>query len=95
MVCELYLKKVVIALAGEAQVAGLMVTSSIPGQGTCLGCAFGPRSGAYETQPIDVFPSHLCFSPSLSPSLPLSLKINEQNLFQKLLHIFKKLYKLH
>ena len=34
-----------------------------------------PGRGAYERQPIDVSLSHWCFSPSLSPSLPLSLKI--------------------
>ena len=31
------------------------VTSSIPSQGTCLGCGPGPQLGAYEGQPhIDV-----------------------------------------
>ena len=43
-------------------------------RGTCLGCGPGPQSGAHKRQPhIDVF------SPSLSPSLPLSLslKINK------------------
>ena len=33
--------------------------------------------GTFEWQPIDVSVSHHCFSPSLSPSHPLSLKINK------------------
>ena len=36
-----------------------------------------PSQGACERQPIIVCLSHRCFSPSLSPSLPLSLKINK------------------
>ena len=40
----------------------------IPSQGTSLGCGLGPQWGAHERQPhVDV---------SLSPFLPLSLKIN-------------------
>ena len=39
------------------------VTGSIPSQGTCLACGPGPQLG-------------VCFSPSLSPSLSLPLKIN-------------------
>ena len=42
-----------------------------------------PGGGAQERQPIDVSFSHWCFSPSLSPSLPLSLKINKWNLGRK------------
>ena len=42
------------------------VTTSIPGQGTCLGCRFAPL-GTYERQLIDV-------SLLLSPFLPLPLK---------------------
>ena len=38
------------------------VAFSVPGQGSC------------KRQAIDVSLSHQCFSPSLSPSLPLSLK---------------------
>ena len=34
-----------------------------------------PSQGTWERQRIDVSLSHLCFSPSLSFSLPLSLKI--------------------
>ena len=42
------------------------VASSIPSQGTCLGCGPGPQQGALERQThIDV---------SLSPSLPLLSK---------------------
>ena len=49
---------------------------SFPSQGTCLGCVQGPQWRACERQPhIDVF------SPSLSPSFPLSLKISKWNLF--------------
>ena len=50
------------------------MVGSIPGQGTCLGCRFGPSQGECKRQLIDVSLSHQCFSPSLSPSLPLSLK---------------------
>ena len=47
------------------------VAGSIPSQGTCLGCAPDPHLGLPEWQPpIDV-------SLTLSPSLPLSLKINK------------------
>ena len=46
---------------------------SIPSQGTCLGC--GPGREAR---------THWCFSPSLSFSLPLSLKINKWNLLKNL-----------
>ena len=35
-----------------------------------------PSWGAYERPLIDVCLSHLCFSPSLPPSLPSSLKTN-------------------
>ena len=61
----------IIALAGVAQLIGrhpanLKVTSSTPGQGTCLGCGFihvGERARGNR-----------CFSPFLNPSLPLSLE---------------------
>ena len=45
------------------------VTGSISGQGTCLCCRLGPWLGACKRQPVDVS--------LLSPSLPLSLKINK------------------
>ena len=49
--------------------------------------------GAYERQltqrqPMDVSLSRPCFSPSLAPSLPLSLKINTENLFLLFLSFF-------
>ena len=43
-------------------------------QFTCLDCGPGSQLGACKRQLIDVFLAHRCFSPSLSPSLPLSLK---------------------
>ena len=47
------------------------VTSSVPSQGTYLGCRPGPQLGTRERQPyIDVLLP-------LSPSLLLSLKINK------------------
>ena len=42
----------------------------IPGQGTCPGCRFSPPSGCIQEA------TNQCFSPFLSPSLLLSLKIN-------------------
>ena len=62
-----------LALAGMAQwierwPANQRVTGSIPSQGTCVGCRPGPQC---EGQP------HIDVSLSLSPSLPLSLKINK------------------
>ena len=59
-----------LALGGVAQwiecwLASQTFTSSIPGQGTCLGCRSGPESGACERQPIDIsHTSHRYFSPS-------------------------------
>ena len=56
----------------ECQPANQRVTSSIPSQGTCIGVwAKSPVGCAWEAT------THWCFSPSLSPSLPLSLKINK------------------
>ena len=49
------------------------VASSIPGQGACLLCGFGPQLG-HMREATDVSLSHACFSPSLSPSSALSLK---------------------
>ena len=57
------------ALIGVAQLVGCGPAKgkgSVPGWGTC------------ETQLIDVSLSHRCFSPSLSPSLPLFLKIKNK-----------------
>ena len=62
-------------LAGVAQwtecwTAKQRVAGSIPSQGTCLGYRPGPQQGG-----VLEATKHCCFSPSLSPSLPLSLKI--------------------
>ena len=43
----------------------------VPSWGTRLGCGPGPQCGAREAT------THRCFSPSLSPSPSLSLKINK------------------
>ena len=61
------------ALTGVAQLVGhhckkQKVNRLIPCQGTHLGYRFGPGQGVRGDP---------CFSPSLSPSLPLSLKINK------------------
>ena len=53
----------------KQKVAGL-----IPSQGTCLGCGPLPNGGVCERQPINISFTHQCVSPSLPPSLPLSLK---------------------
>ena len=55
----------------ECQPANQRAAGSIPSQGTCLGCGPGPQLGVHERQP------HIDVSLSLSPSLPLSLKINK------------------
>ena len=70
------------ALAGVAQwmehlPVNERVANSIPSQGTCLGCGPGPWLGACERDLVSVSLTHLCFSPSLSLSLPISLKINK------------------
>ena len=52
------------------------VTSGISHQGTCLGSRFGPQSGRVQ-EAVDVSLSHCCFSPSLSPFLPFSVKIKK------------------
>ena len=57
----------------ECQPANQRVTSSIPSQGTCLGCRAGSQWGLVRG-------NHTLMFLSLSPSLPLSLKIN---LFKK------------
>ena len=71
-----------LALAGVAQWiehrhGNQRVASLIPNQGTCLGWGPGPWLGVCERQPVDVSLTHQCFSSSLSPSLPISLKINK------------------
>ena len=67
-------------LAGVAQWIELQTkgfAGSIPSQGTCLGCRPGPQWGPHERQP------HIDISLSLSPSLPLSLKINKYKIVNK------------
>ena len=73
-----------VALAGVAQwiecwPVNQKVSGSIPSLSTCLGCGPGPQLEACERQQI-VSVSHRCSSPSLSPSLPLSLKIKIKSL---------------
>ena len=48
---------------------------SIPGQGTCPGCGFKSPVRATDVSLLSMF------SPSLSPSLPLSLKLNKISFF--------------
>ena len=80
--CASRSKSVKPVLTGEAQYTGhcprdRRVASLIPGQGTCLGCGLDPRLGERKRQPIRVSLTHPCFSPSLSPSFPFSLKANK------------------
>ena len=53
------------------------IPGSIPGQGTCLHCGPGRWLGACKRQTIDASLTHCCFSPSLSPCLCFSPKINK------------------
>ena len=59
-------------LAGVAQwiehrPANQRITSSIPSQGTCLGCRPGPQRGAFERQPhVDVSPFSFSFPSPVS-----------------------------
>ena len=71
----------------EHQSVNQRVAGSIPSQGTCLGCRLGPQLEACERQSVYVSLACQCFSPTPSPSLPLSLKINKY--FKKYI-IFKK-----
>ena len=48
-----------------------------PSWGTRLGCRLGPKSGRLVRGSQWMFLSHVNFSSSLFPSLPLSLKINK------------------
>ena len=58
-----------VAQCTEHQPVNQRVGSLIPSQGTCLGCGPGPQYGVHDRQPhTDI---------SLSPSLPLCLKINK------------------
>ena len=57
------------------------VARLIPGQGTCLGFRFSPQLGHIQEA------TDQCFSPSLSPSFPFSLKIKNK-IFKKLNILF-------
>ena len=50
------------------------ITSSIPSQGTCLGCRPGPRVGVCERQLIDVSLTHDVSLPFFSLPSPVSKK---------------------
>ena len=51
----------------RVRAANQMVASSIPRQGTCLGCRPGPQCRAYERQPHTIFiPIFFSFPPLLS-----------------------------
>ena len=58
----------------ECHPANCKVAGSFPGQGTCLDCRPGAWLGVCKRQLIDVSLTYCYFSPSLSPSLLLSLK---------------------
>ena len=71
------------ALAGVAQwTEGRPVKQramgSIPSQGTCLGCRPG-----FLVKGVQEATIHWCFSPSVSLSLFVCLKINKYNLLKK------------
>ena len=71
-----------IALAGVAQwiecwPMNPRLVSLIPSQDMYLGCGPGPQLGVCKRQPANVSLTHTCFSPSLSPSLPISLNENK------------------
>ena len=63
-------------LTSVAHLLGIILQTkgTICSEGTCLSCSLVPSWGMYERQLINVSLSHRCFSPSLSPSVPLSLK---------------------
>ena len=76
------LLKMQIAVTGVAQWVGChpanrKLTCLIPSQGRCLHCGPGPQWGTREKQSVDVSPTYQCFTPSGSPSFPLSLKIHK------------------
>ena len=66
--------------------ANQKVTGFVAHQGTSLGLRPGPRKGVCERQPIDFSLAYPYFSPSLFPSLPLSLKLNK--IFKKYIKLF-------
>ena len=85
-----------LALAGvaqwtECQPVNQRIAGSIPGQDTCLGCGPGPRMGVCKREPFNESLTHLCFSPSLSPSLPLSPTVKKRKKERKELTIAHKI----
>ena len=91
-----WLKLFYVALAYVAQLVELQpmsrkVTGLIPGQGTCLGCGFGPSRSTCERQLINVsmFLSHIkdvLLPSSLSFPSPLSHYI-KKSFFNVMLYI--------
>ena len=71
-----FLKKKYNGSVGWASSAKQKVAGLTPGQGTCPGCRFCPRSGCVRVAFL-MFLSHINVSLSLPPSCPLSLKINK------------------
>ena len=61
----------------ESQPVKRKVAGLIPSLGHMPGLWARSPVQANERQPIDVSSTFQCFFPSLSPSLPLSLKINK------------------
>ena len=85
------------ALTGVAQLAehhptNWKVTGSILHKDTCLRYRFCLSQGRYKRQPIDAYLSHWCFSLSLPPSLPLSLKINKWKIFKNCFRLSKYIH---
>ena len=66
---------------------------SIPSRGTGLGCGFSPQWGCIREATDQCSLSDRCLPPSLSPSLPLSLKLYKHifNFF----FIVKRVHKQH
>ena len=54
MTCKAICIKPRIALAGEGWTVNLKVASSIPSQGTCMGCRPGSQPGVCERQLISL-----------------------------------------
>ena len=79
----MHFKKNLSALAGvgqwiEHQPVNQRVTSSIPNQGTCLGCGRGPQHGASEKQPH----TDVSLPPFLLPFPILKIKKKMLNLIK-------------
>ena len=65
-----------------------------PRSGRHAGCGFSPSAGTCERRPTGVSVSHWQFSPSLSPSFSLFLKINKENLFKKSINAINHIKRL-